>query len=30
MSNKKVTVIGGGVIGICCAYYLKKAGHEVR
>jgi D-amino-acid dehydrogenase len=30
MSPKKVTVIGGGVIGICCAYYLKKAGHEVR
>lgn len=27
---KKVTVIGGGVIGLCSAYYLKKAGYEVR
>ena len=25
----KVTIIGGGVIGLCSAYYLKKAGHEV-
>jgi len=25
----KVTIIGGGVIGLCCAYYLNKAGHEV-
>ena len=27
---KKVTVIGGGVIGMCSAYYLKKAGYDVR
>lgn len=27
---KKVTIIGGGVIGLCCAYYLKKAGHDIR
>jgi D-amino-acid dehydrogenase len=27
---KKVTVIGGGVIGMCSAYYLKKAGYNVR
>jgi len=26
---KKVLVIGGGVIGVCAAYYLHKQGHEV-
>lgn len=25
----KVTVIGGGVIGLCTAYYLQKEGHEI-
>ena len=25
----KVTIIGGGVIGLCSAYYLQQAGHEV-
>lgn len=25
----KVTIIGGGVIGLCSAYYLQKAGHRV-
>jgi len=24
-----VTIIGGGVIGLCSAYYLRKEGHEV-
>src|SRR5687768_3548561 len=24
-----VTIIGGGVIGLCSAYYLRKQGHEV-
>ncbi|WP_262909029.1 NAD(P)/FAD-dependent oxidoreductase [Leeuwenhoekiella parthenopeia] len=28
MSNKCV-VIGGGIIGLSCAYYLQKTGHEV-
>jgi len=27
---KKVTIIGGGVIGLCSAYYLTKAGYSVR
>ena len=26
---KKVTIIGGGIIGLSCAYYLQKEGHEV-
>lgn len=26
---KKVVIIGGGVIGLCSAYYLIKEGHEV-
>ncbi len=25
----KVLVLGAGVIGTACAYYLSKAGHEV-
>ena len=25
----KVVIIGGGVIGLCCAYYLQKDGYEV-
>lgn len=25
----KVTIIGGGIVGLCAAYYLQKAGHEV-
>jgi D-amino-acid dehydrogenase len=25
----QVTIIGGGVIGLCCAYYLQKQGYEV-
>jgi len=25
----KVTIIGAGVVGLCCAYYLEKEGHEV-
>ena len=33
MSNnterKRVTVVGGGVVGTCCAYFLQRAGHSV-
>ncbi|RDY61758.1 NAD(P)/FAD-dependent oxidoreductase [Flagellimonas nanhaiensis] len=27
--NKKVLVIGGGIIGLSCAYFLQKEGYEV-
>ena len=29
MSLKKIVIIGGGVVGLCTAYYLIKEGHEV-
>lgn len=25
----RVVIIGGGIVGLCCAYFLKKDGHEV-
>lgn len=27
--SKEVIIIGGGIIGLCSAYYLNKAGHQV-
>ncbi len=27
--SKEVIIIGGGIIGLCSAYYLHKAGHQV-
>ena len=27
--SKKVVIIGGGIIGLCSAYYLQKEGCEV-
>lgn len=27
--SKRVVVVGGGVVGACCAYYLTRAGHTV-
>lgn len=27
--SKNVIIIGGGIIGLCSAYYLQKAGHQV-
>lgn len=29
MAQKQVAVIGGGVIGVCTAYFLAAAGHQV-
>jgi D-amino-acid dehydrogenase len=29
MAGQRVIVVGGGVIGAACAYYLSKSGHEV-
>jgi D-amino-acid dehydrogenase len=29
VTQKQVAVIGGGVIGVCTAYFLAEAGHEV-
>ena len=27
--KKKVIIVGGGIIGLSCAYYLIEDGHEV-
>ncbi|MEM6720857.1 MAG: FAD-dependent oxidoreductase [Bacteroidota bacterium] len=27
--KKEVVIIGGGIIGFCCAYYLQQDGHKV-
>jgi D-amino-acid dehydrogenase len=27
--SKRITVVGGGIIGLCSAYYLYKEGHQV-
>lgn len=26
---KSIGIIGGGIIGLCCAYYLQKEGHDI-
>ena len=28
--SKNIIIIGGGIIGLCSAYYLQKDGHQVR
>jgi D-amino-acid dehydrogenase len=27
--KKEIVIIGGGIIGLCCAYYLQQDGHQV-
>jgi len=27
--SREILIAGGGVIGLCCAYYLKQAGHRI-
>ncbi len=27
--GKSIIIIGGGIVGLCTAYYLQKEGHEV-
>lgn len=29
MTQKQIVVIGGGVVGVCTAYFLAEAGHDV-
>ncbi|GAB3538655.1 D-amino acid dehydrogenase [Noviherbaspirillum agri] len=29
MTQKQIAVVGGGVVGVCTAYFLAAAGHEV-
>lgn len=29
VESKQVLIIGGGIVGACCAYYLQRAGHRV-
>lgn len=28
--SKRVAIVGGGIVGLCSAYYLQKTGHEVH
>jgi len=29
MSSKKIAIIGSGISGLTCGYYLNKAGHQI-
>ena len=29
MADRRVVVVGGGVIGVCCGYFMAKAGADV-
>ena len=28
-TSKKIAIIGGGIAGLCTAYWLKKNGHQI-
>jgi len=29
LAEKRVVIVGAGVVGLCCAHYLRARGHAV-